>query len=70
MHKIILFSLFILLSKSVYGEMIKPDPSIGPKEVILIQLKALQKNNHLLTMPVLNKLGNLHIQIIECTQVL
>ena len=40
-----LFSLFILLSKSVYGEMIKPDPSIGPKEVILIQLKALQKNN-------------------------
>ena len=45
MHKIILFSLFILLSKSVYGEMIKPDPSIGPKEVILIQLKALQKNN-------------------------
>ena len=38
MHKIILFSLFILLSKSVYGEMIKPDPSIGPKEVILIQL--------------------------------
>ena len=45
MHKIILFSLFILLSKNVYGEMIKPDPSIGPKEVILIQLKALQKNN-------------------------
>ena len=45
MHKIILFSLFILLSKSVYGEMIKPDPSIGPKEVISIQLKALQKNN-------------------------
>ena len=45
MHKIILFSLFILLSKNVYGEMIKPDPSIGPKEVISIQLKALQKNN-------------------------
>ena len=45
MHKIILFSLFILLSKNFYGEMIKPDPSIGPKEVILIQLKALQKNN-------------------------
>ena len=45
MHKIILFSFFILLSKNVYGEMIKPDPSIGPKEVILIQLKALQKNN-------------------------
>ena len=45
MHKIILFSLFILLSKNVYGDMIKPDPSIGPKEVILIQLKALQKNN-------------------------
>ena len=70
MHKIILFSLFILLSKNVYGEMIKPDPSIGPKEVILIQLKALQKIIHLLTMLVLNKLGNLHIQIIECTQVL
>ena len=45
MHKIIMFSLFILLSKNVYGEMIKPDPSIGPKEVISIQLKALQKNN-------------------------
>ena len=45
MHKIILFSLFILLSKNVYGEMIKPDPSISPKEVISIQLKALQKNN-------------------------
>ena len=45
MHKIILFSLFILLSKNVFGEMIKPDPSIGPKEVISIQLKALQKNN-------------------------
>ena len=45
MHKIILFSLFIILSNNVYGEMIKPDPSIGPKEVISIQLKALQKNN-------------------------
>ena len=45
MHKIIFFSLFIILSSNVYGEMIKPDPSIGPKEVISIQLKALQKNN-------------------------
>ena len=50
MHKIILFTLFILLSKNLYAEnvkpeMIKPDPSIDPKDVILIQLKALQTNN-------------------------
>ena len=40
---IIIFSLFF--SFSVLANLIKPDPSIKPDEVISIQLKALKKNN-------------------------
>jgi len=45
MSKIIFFSLFLLLSFNLNAEMIKPDPSIDPKDVISIQLKALKNNN-------------------------
>ena len=40
-----LFFLLIFISLNLGAEMIKPDPSISPKEVISIQLKALQNNN-------------------------
>ena len=45
MRKILLFLLFLSLSFNLNAEMIKPDPSIGPKDVISIQLKALKVNN-------------------------
>ena len=35
----------MLYSLNINAEMIKPDPSISPKDVILIQLEALQTNN-------------------------
>ena len=45
MHKILYIILFFLISLNVNAEMIKPDPSINAKDVISIQLKALQINN-------------------------
>ena len=45
MHKILYIILFFLISLNVNAEMIKPNPSISAKDVILIQLKALQTNN-------------------------
>ena len=45
MQKILYITLFIILSFNLYAEMIKPDPSISAKDVISIQLKALQINN-------------------------
>ena len=45
MKKIFYISLLVLFSFNLNAEMIKPDPSISPKDVILIQLKALQTNN-------------------------
>ena len=45
MHKILYIILFFLISLNINAEMIKPDPSISAKDVISIQLKALQINN-------------------------
>ena len=45
MYKIILYLFLLILSKNLYADMIKPDPSISPKEVISIQLIALQNND-------------------------
>jgi len=45
MYKIILYLLLLTLSNPLYADMIKPDPSISPKEVISIQLIALQNND-------------------------
>ena len=45
MGKILVFSLLLSLSFTLNAEMIKPDPSIDPKDVISIQLKALKVNN-------------------------
>ena len=45
MHKILYIILFSLISLNLNAEMIKPDPSISAKDVITIQLKALQINN-------------------------
>ena len=45
MYKIILYLLLLTLSNTLYADMIKPDPSISPKEVISIQLLALQNND-------------------------
>tara|TARA_B100001093_G_scaffold505734_1_gene563535 strand:+ start:204 stop:662 length:459 start_codon:yes stop_codon:yes gene_type:complete len=45
MYKIILYLLLLTLSNTLYADMIKPDPSISPKEVISIQLIALQNND-------------------------
>ena len=45
MHKILYIILFSLISLNLNAEMIKPDPSISAKDVISIQLKALQINN-------------------------
>ena len=45
MHKILYIVLFFLISLNLNAEMIKPDPSISAKDVISIQLKALQINN-------------------------
>ena len=45
MHKILYIILFFLISVNLNAEMIKPDPSISAKDVISIQLKALQINN-------------------------
>ena len=45
MQKILYIILFFLISLNVNAEMIKPDPTISAKDVISIQLKALQKNN-------------------------
>ena len=45
MHKILYIILFFPISLSINAEMIKPDPTISSKDVISIQLKALQINN-------------------------
>ena len=45
MQKILYVILFFLVSLNINAEMIKPDPTISAKDVILIQLKALQINN-------------------------
>ena len=45
MYKIILYLLLLTLSNTLHADMIKPDPSISPKEVISIQLIALQNND-------------------------
>ena len=45
MYKIILYLFLLILSNNLYADMIKPDPSISPKEVISIQLIALQNND-------------------------
>jgi len=45
MQKILYIILFFLISFNINAEMIKPDPRISAKEVISIQLKALQINN-------------------------
>ena len=45
MQKILYVVLFSLISLNLNADMIKPDPSISAKEVISIQLKALQINN-------------------------
>ena len=45
MYKIIVYLLLLTLSNTLYADMIKPDPSISPKEVISIQLIALQNND-------------------------
>lgn len=45
MYKIILYLFLLILSNNLYANMIKPDPSISPKEVISIQLIALQNND-------------------------
>ena len=45
MQKIIYIIFFFLISLSINAEMIKPDPTISSKDVISIQLKALQINN-------------------------
>jgi len=45
MQKILYIILFFLISLNINAEMIKPDPTISAKDVISIQLKALQINN-------------------------
>ena len=45
MQKILYFILFLVISLNLNADMIKPDPSISAKDVISIQLKALQINN-------------------------
>ena len=45
MQKFFYITLFLLFSVNLNAEMIKPDPSISAKDVISIQLKALQINN-------------------------
>ena len=45
MKKFFYTIIFLLFSFNINAEMIKPDPSISPKDVILIQLEALQTNN-------------------------
>ena len=45
MQKILYVVLFVLISLNLNADMIKPDPSISAKDVISIQLKALQINN-------------------------
>ena len=46
MQKILFIPLYFLFSFNLNAEIIKPEPTISPKEVILIQLKALQINNN------------------------
>ena len=45
MQKILYIIFFLFISLSINAEMIKPDPTISSKDVISIQLKALQINN-------------------------
>ena len=45
MHKFLYITFFVLFSFNLNAEMIKPNPSISSKDVISIQLKALQINN-------------------------
>ena len=45
MQKILYIISFFLISLNINAEMIKPDPTISAKDVISIQLKALQINN-------------------------
>ena len=46
MQKFLYITLFFLFSFNLNAEMIRPDPSISAKDVISIQLKALQVNNN------------------------
>ena len=45
MQKILYIILFFLISLNINAEMIKPDPKISAKDVISIQLRALQIND-------------------------
>ena len=45
MQKILYIIIFSIISLNINAEMIKPDPTISAKDVISIQLKALQINN-------------------------
>ncbi len=45
MRLIYIIILFCFFNTTLNAELLKPDPSIKPKEVISIQLSALQKNN-------------------------
>ena len=45
MKFILLIPILLLLNFSVFADLIKPNPNISPDEVVLIQLKALMKNN-------------------------
>ena len=45
MQKTLYVIIFFLISLNINAEMIKPDPTISAKDVISIQLKALQLNN-------------------------
>ena len=45
MQKNLYIIFFLFISLSINAEMIKPDPTISSKDVISIQLKALQINN-------------------------
>ena len=45
MQKTLYVIIFFLISLNINAEMIKPDPTINAKDVISIQLKALQINN-------------------------
>ena len=43
--RFILISILILINTSVFAKLVKPNPSINPLAVIIIQLEALKENN-------------------------
>jgi len=45
MKFIAILFIFLLINSSIFADLIKPTPNIMPKEVIVIQLEALMKNN-------------------------